>query len=182
MLIVFRKALEHLNNLKSGNKMTVAIIITVVCSPLLFLLWASIHEYSHLFAVKSYVRVIRSKIKLYPHRNESLGFVWASIRWHTNRRLTMRELAWVSFAPRWAGIIALVLFPLWSLMPSPEASLIWGVIWGGGLIDVFVGSLGISVNSDLRRASYGWNISPWILRISGMSAIIVSVMASILLI
>tara|TARA_Y100000590_G_scaffold468588_1_gene651889 strand:- start:771 stop:1973 length:1203 start_codon:yes stop_codon:yes gene_type:complete len=144
-------------------------------------LWCGIHETAHIIAARSYTKLSNVKFKLYPHKNKSLGFVWASVSWKPEKRLSDSEFAWVSIAPRFPDILAVILFPLWALMPNGTAMLIWGAIWGAGLIDLFVGSLGISKTSDLRRAAKGWECNPWILRINGMMLILVSAVTGVLL-
>ena len=155
-----------------------AIILAV---PIIFLAWAAIHELSHYLVARKYLNIISVDFFLYPHKSKSLGFVWARVKWLADRIPTNYELANISVAPRIPNLIAAIMFTLWSLMPTNILMLLWSGFWIGGLIDLFVGSLGINKQSDLQRVSNGWNLEPWILRVAGMSVVFSSIIISLLI-
>lgn len=71
------------------------------------------------------------------------------------------------------NLVAAAMFPFSSFFPG-QWSMVWLVFWGCGLVDLFVGSLGISPVSDLRRASESLGTNPWVLRIVGMVILLTS--------
>lgn len=157
------------------------IIATTFAVPVIFLIWAAIHELSHYIVAKKYLNITNVSFFLYPHNDEKLGFVWAKVKWKADRAPTEYEMAHICFAPRIPDFIAVFMFLLWPLMPTNTLMLIWAAFWIGGLIDLFVGSLGIGQYTDLRRVSNGWDIEPWIFRALGMSAIFCSLIGSLLI-
>ena len=134
-----------------------------------FFLWASLHELAHYAVLKRYRSNAEGRFTLYPHCHDG-RFLWARISWEFEGvDLSPTELAWVSFAPRWldlAGVLGTTVLALcsgWS----------WWALWfvillGGSFFDLLVGSLGTDPESDLQRATRGWGISRWALRVPGL--------------
>jgi len=159
--------------------MTLKIVIGLISVVPLFIIWASIHEFSHLLAVKKFVEVVWWKMKLYPHMSE-YGFRWASVEYKHTDPLTTGQQIMVSLAPRLPDTIAAILFPICAVLPEWWAW-IWLLLWGAGIVDLFVGSVGYSENSDLRKAAKNLDVSPWLLRLYGFGLILVSMGCAILL-
>lgn len=147
--------------------------------PIIFLIWSIIHELSHYFVLKQYVKIKTVKFRFYPHKLQSGQFAFASIRWTADRKLNEHQLAKMSIAPRIPNLLSVFLFTLWGIMPTTTLMLLWILFWGGGLVDLFVGSLGIRWESDLQRASRGFKINSWVIRSIGMSTILLSLLASV---
>ena len=78
------------------------------------------------------------------------------------------------------NLIAVISFVFFSLFPIPW-NYIWLIFWGAGLIDLLVGSLGISPYSDLRRAAESLNINPYILRVIGFALITLSIISGFII-
>jgi len=159
-----------------------AALFAVLC----FFAWTIIHELSHVAAAKLGPGVEWWKIKPYPHKNEYLGFVWASCRYRFSNTPTAKQEGWINFAPRLPDFLAAVLFPLGALMPWPFA-LFWCIFFGAGLIDMFTGSLGISKKSDLQRMitnmrESGWITHAWAFRMLYWVTILISVGVLLLII
>lgn len=109
------------------------------------------------------------------------NWYWARMRWtYQLPEYTPKERFWVKIAPRVPNLIAAICFALLSLMPMPFA-IFWGIFWGAGLVDFAVGSIGSSSSSDLQGASRALDISPWILRMTGFSIIVLSALLGLLL-
>lgn len=156
-------------------------LVSILLVPIVFFLWSAIHEVSHWIAVKVTVPIKDTKFYLYPHKSSSGLFYWARVSWtYTGRRLTKKERAWVSFAPRWFDLLALVLFPLAYLFSSWGA-LFWVAVWGGGIIDLINGSIDRSLGHDMRKYSKAWNINPWIFRIVGVVLALTSLVTGLIL-
>lgn len=139
-----------------------------------FFLWTTIHELSHIAAVKMTCGASIWRIWPYPHVNKG-SFYWARAMWWPLRQVNSEEQIWISLAPRIPDVIAALLFPLF-------LALHWwipAIIAGAGLVDLFTGSLGIRDHSDLRRAARAWKLSPWVLRVAGMAVIIASVITGL---
>jgi len=123
----------------------------------------------HLSAAQTLVGVKWYKIRPYPHFMDGKLY-FASIQYILEREPTEEEQAIISIAPRAAGLIACIALPFvaltgwWWLM----------ILVAGGVVDTFVGSLGIREHSDLRRAAKNAKMSPWQLRAAGMVAVFCS--------
>lgn len=128
--------------------------------------WSYIHEMSHILMAKYLVGLEWYKIKVYPHVDKRLGFVWASTRYMPKRKIESTERALISLTPRLPGIVACALAPLFVFLGifGDIPSLLWLIFWGAGVVDVITGSMGISKTSDLKRAAYELKLSPWLLR------------------
>jgi len=152
--------------------MHIAIGITgcVVAVVAAFFLWASLHELSHYIAIKRYRSNAKGEFFLYPHRHEG-RFLWARVSWEFEGvELSPTELAWVSFAPRWPDLVGVIGTTVLALALGWSWWALWLVILlGGSFFDLLIGSLGVNAESDLQRASRGWGISPWALRVPGLT-------------
>lgn len=130
--------------------------------------WAAIHEFSHLFVAKKFVNVVKWKMKLYPHKAEDGSWRFAAVWYWMDRNFTPKEQFAVSLAPRLPGLVACVLFPLGALFSGP-LYLLWSMFWGGGVVDLLYGSIGVSENSDLKKAARASGKSPWLFRAAGFA-------------
>lgn len=157
-------------------------LAAVIAVPVFFL-WNAIHEFSHLLAVKATIGYQWYKVNLFPqwYGNKWWQVRFGLIQWMPNigKPATPRQKALISFAPRFANFIAAALFPLFALFPG-YWSLLWIMIFGAGLVDFAVGSIGYTEISDLKKGSAALGISPWIARICGFGVIAVSVAIGIL--
>ena len=151
-----------------------------LCVPLVFLFWSGVHEVSHYLVARFFVGAKDVQFRLYPHRDERLGFVWASVSWTSEGFLSPRQRALVSLAPRVPDVIGCVAFSLWGLLPLGWWVWLWLLFWGGAVVDMFVGSLGTNPESDLARAARAWDVSPWLLRVGGMAVVLVSLFTLLL--
>jgi len=142
-------------------------------------LWTLLHEAAHALAAKLLMKAQDFKFNLYPHINEQKKFLFASVSWITpgTTRTDTKE-ALVLLAPRVMSLVAVIAFPFLLLFSMPLA-MFWAILWGAGLVDLFVGSLGISKASDLRRAAELLKFNPTVIRILGFAAIIASIFASL---
>ena len=120
---------------------------------LTYVVWAYIHEYTHLLIAKKLVGVNSYTIKLYPHNHSVLGFVFASVSYQLKRNITSTERAKISFAPRIPDLFALILFPFTS-----NLDLFWIILIGGGLIDTIRGSFVFSPTSDIKKYCEAWEL------------------------
>lgn len=148
-----------------------------------FFSWAFLHELSHGMAVKKYNKDITVSYKIYPHVEEGLGFVWASVSWiyPPGFKLTSNQKGWVSFAPRIIDIIGILITILLSvILPHSSYKLYALILAGGSIFDLLWGSIGHSSTSDLQRycKHWGWNVT-WT-RAIGISIGILSIIISAL--
>ena len=145
-----------------------------------FFLWSAMHELSHYFAVRLMRKITGGIFKIYPHF-EGSSFVFASVTTaYAGDPLSNRENAMQLLAPRVLDLLAVILVPLAGLFVAPWLQALWLVVWGAGIVDLAVGSNGISETSDLRRASdaLGWN--PWILRVIGWTFVVMAAVVTLL--
>lgn len=134
---------------------------------------AHLHEYLHLLATKITVGVDKYKIKVYPHIDSKLGFVWASVWTARAREANNFENGIIYFSPRFANILFAVIIALMCLQEF-ELSIYWKIFIASSMVDLFVGSLGVSEKSDLQMYSKYWNLNPWIPRLAGVAVSIFS--------
>ena len=137
-----------------------------------FFVWAAVHELSHAVVARWKLGARDFQFKLYPHWTVEGRFVFASVHWIPERNGL--EVG-VLLAPRVPDLLAVALFPL----TAPVDFLEWwqvalGCLAGGGLVDLFVGSLGISPLSDMRLAVREAKTNPNVLRVPGMVLVAVS--------
>lgn len=146
---------------------------------LVWSLWVIIHETSHALAAKLLMKAQDFHFKLYPHITEEKKFLFASVSYmvSTTVRTDTKE-AIVLLAPRLMNLVAAIAFPFLLLFPMPFA-MAWAILWGAGLVDLFVGSLGISSESDIRRAGKLLNFNSNVIRILGLATILASIFASL---
>lgn len=154
--------------------MTVVLLILAV--PVLLFVWTCIHELAHLVAAKLIVGADLIEFRPWPHTGDK-GFRWGSVSWFWYREPTAKESAFVSLAPRIPNLVAALLLPVSLLLPYPWSWIVGGFL-GAGLVDFLNGSVGKSEHSDLRKASVRLQVSPWLLRVIGLVAILVSLLAS----
>lgn len=146
---------------------------------IVWFLWTVIHEASHAIAAKVLMKAQDFKFKLYPHINEQKKFLFASVSWIIPRTArTDTKEAMVFLAPRVMSLVAVIAFPFLLLFPVPIA-MFWAILWGAGLVDLFVGSLGIFKESDLKRAAKLLKFNPTLIRVFGFVAILASIFASL---
>ena len=164
----------------------VALFLLVSALPLFFM-WATLHELAHWLTVKAFVPLRETKFTLYPHWSKDtwgtdLGtFYWARVQWwYKDKPLTENQMAWSLFAPRWLDLLAVLLFPL-AVLFGGWAGISWMTLWGGGLIDLLVGSIDRGSQHDMRRYSTLWGINPWIFRIGGPLLVLTSFIAGVTL-
>lgn len=147
------------------------VISTLITAPL----WIVIHEMSHILAAKQIAPVKDIKLWLYPHRDEEGKFYFARVRWSWDPWPVISDfvLAMVYLAPRIPDLFATLMFPYGFLFSNPWCY-VWYIFWAGGLIDLFVGSLGIRKYSDLQIASKFLKLNPWIFRTVGFTLVLIS--------
>lgn len=135
----------------------------------IFLIWVSIHEYSHLLMAKWLVGVSEYKIWLLPHKMNG-NFYFGRVVFIPKKELTDRQEVLVLMAPRIMGLVALILFPLIGLHVPPIVCL----LLLGGLIDWFHGFMGGNKETDIDRTAKLLNIDIGWLRFIGFSMAIIS--------
>lgn len=155
--------------------MILAILVTLIIS---YFFWAFVHEGSHVVAASLTSGIQWFKIMLFPHKYKGT-FRFAGCEYLPKREMTKEEYGFVSFAPRIPDLIAAIALPMAGFFDFGVYYAMWITFWTCGLVDFFIGSLGISKYSDLRRASACFNISPWILRVFGFSVIAISAFITI---
>ena len=136
-----------------------------------YFLWSYIHEYCHLYALRQIRNVKSYSFRLYPHRHEELGFVFASVSYNYDISLNKKEHAYVSFAPRIANFIAVFSFVFLCMFVNniPE---IYAVFMLGCSIDLLRGSYSRNETADIERYCEGWNLNKTLIKtIQTLSAI-----------
>jgi len=150
--------------------------------PLVWFLWTSAHEASHVIASGIVAKITDVKWWLYPHRDEQGNFYFAKVQWSWDpNTVKPNDLAITYLAPRFMNVIAALALPFAVLFPLPWM-IAWIIFWGAGIVDFFVGSMGISEYSDLKRAAAALNINPNMIRVAGFASITLSVVLCFLLI
>lgn len=144
-------------------------------------LWTLLHEASHVFVASLMAPVKRVSWKLYPHRDVSGNLYFAKVDWAWSKlpESSKRWRAMLYLAPRVMNVVASIAFPFSFIFSSPW-SYAWLIFWGGGLVDFFIGSIGRSNVSDLQRASNLLSLSPWVIRILGLSVVLSSLICFVL--
>ena len=143
-------------------------------------LWTLIHEISHILVANEIAPVKDIKFWLYPHIDEEGKFYFARVRWSWNPWPIVSDftLAMVYLAPRIPDLFATLMFPYGILFSSPW-KYIWYILWGGGLVDMFIGSLGIRKHSDLQISSKLLKIDPKIIRVISLVIIMTSIIMAV---
>jgi len=157
-------------------------ILLILEIPLVWFLWTAAHELSHFLFAKSFTEIYDVKWWLYPHRDEAGNFYFARVQWNWNEAPESPvQHAMIYLAPRIMDIVAAIALPFAALLPL-SWMIAWIIFWGAGIVDFFVGSLGMSELSDLRKASMYLNADPNILRVFGFVIIGISLFLCILFI
>lgn len=144
-------------------------------------LWTFLHEASHVLVARMMSPLREVRWWLYPHRDEDGNFFFAKVQWLWETQPSDSKWWWAALysAPRAMNLVAAVSFSLTSLFNSPW-SLVWMVLWGAGLVDFLVGSIGYSEKTDLRRTASALGLDPWVLRVVGFCIIVTSVLSGLL--
>lgn len=139
-------------------------------------LWNIIHEASHVLAAKIFGDVKSWTIKPYPHKNNgSFRFAGAYWTWDGDPPADGAR-GFIDLAPRIMDVVAIELLIV-ALFISGPAQILLLIFCAGGIIDLFVGSIGYSENSDLKKAAKRLDINPWKIRISGFVFCLLGVLA-----
>jgi len=147
--------------------------LLVAFAALCYVLWAAIHELSHVLMARLLVGISYWEINLIPKLKEAKHFriQFASCFYIPLKRVNEKQQAAISLAPRIPDVLGAIALPFVSLMPAPTSYFMM-VFCGSALVDLFVGSLGMSEKSDLRKAARNIDLSPWTLRLMGACVII----------
>jgi hypothetical protein len=142
--------------------------------------WTVAHEISHFLALKSVRNVSYWKIDLVPRIIQN-NIQWARINMvREGEPLNSNETALVYLAPRIMNLVASIMI-VFSFLLSGDLLIYWLLFWGAGLVDFFVGSLGVSPKSDLQIASKAINWNPNIIRFIGFIIILISLFTTVML-
>lgn len=128
--------------------------------------WNFLHEISHIIMAKLLVGAKNVEIHPYPHFSDE-SFYWSRSKWSYEESPTIYQKAAIYMAPRIIDILFIALMVITCLSHSSFA-IFWLIFCAGGVVDLFVGSLGIGENTDLIKTSKILNISPWWFRVSGL--------------
>ena len=139
------------------------LIFSIIAAILVYPLWMWIHEISHIRMADKLIGVTDVEMKLYPHMYGG-SFWWAFVFYRLQRAPRKQEQFLISLAPRIPDLIACALAPLAFLFGIYPL----GILLAGGIIDLFVGSLGRSPLSDLQKAASTGYMSEWELRGPGL--------------
>ena len=150
------------------------IIVGVLLAIASYFGWSYIHEMAHIIAAKKTVGLAKYELKIFPHIDPTAGFRWAACKYWYEQKPTAGNQALISLAPRIPDALAVIMFALTGLM-SGWLALVWGIVWGAGIVDLIVGSIGYSQFSDLRKAAVSIEWDPWILRLAGFAAAAASI-------
>jgi len=140
---------------------------------LTYFIWAYIHEYSHLSAIRHTIGISKYEIRIIPHKHEG-RFYWARITYKCIAHPTEYDLARIAFAPRVPAFVAALMFPIAPLLPD-TVFWFWSVFFAGGIVDTITGSIGWNENSDLQKVARAWHVSSWVLRVLYLSWVVASV-------
>lgn len=161
---------------------TIIIAIYIVFFILMFFVWAAIHEYSHVYAVRLCVPNAKTYIKLYPHKKDG-KFYWARASWEypSNVNIPAHDIGSIYFMPRIANLVFYTIAILPATMfgfAHPILGTFLALFALAGCVDLAYGSIGTTPNSDLQRVAKAWRMSPKKLRIFGwFNAILFSIAA-----
>jgi hypothetical protein len=141
----------------------------------LFPLWALLHELAHVAAAAWAAPIKSWGITLLPQREPDGSLRWAKANWVWADVPTMPRFSFVYLAPRVPDLLAAFALPLGPLLlPAPWPRLAWALVFGAGLVDLAVGSVGSSPSSDLQLAACAGKWSPWWGRVLGFAAVAIS--------
>ena len=157
------------------------ILIYIIAAVASLFAWNVIHEMSHILAAMAFGDIVDWKIKPYPHMKDG-KFRFAGAEWTWVGEVPGKEKkAWISFAPRIPNILAAFLLFVGFYLTG-VIQITWLIFCFAGIIDLAVGSLGISETSDLRKASVGLEINPWVFRVFGFTVSVTSIITILLII
>lgn len=141
--------------------------------------WIYLHEFAHALAGK-WLLGAKSIIYPFPHMHNG-KFYFGRTEWLSFTKTPTREkMIKISYAPRFVDFIGMVLLlTFFTFVPH----IIWTfpifVLLFGSVVDMFTGSLGIAVNTDIRKYSDDSTIRLWFCRITQMGMVVVCVVASV---
>jgi hypothetical protein len=151
-------------------------VIYCLVAILTLFLWNVIHEASHVLAAKALGNVKEWSIKPYPHKhNGKFRFAGAYWTWD-GEPPTDGARGCIDLAPRIMDVVAIELLIV-ALFISGLAQILLLIFCAGGIIDLFVGSIGYSDSSDLQKAAKRLEINPWKIRITGFVFCLLGVLA-----
>ena len=139
------------------------LILSLIAAVITYPLWMWIHEYSHIRAANKYVGVEWYKMYLYPHKFNGV-FYWARCQYLLKREPSSYELYKIAEAPRIPDFIACILLILASAFHLYPLV----ILLLGGVIDLFIGSLGIHPESDIQKEARYGRMNLWYLRTFNM--------------
>lgn len=154
-------------------------ILIIVFIPICYFVWTIIHELSHIYMAHKTIGINHWELDLIPKIDiKNFQFIFAYCFYTSKRQGTWKEKTFIYIAPRFPDFLGILALPFTCYIPEPY---FWFAIifCGGAIVDLFVGSLGISKKSDLRKAANEMRISPWWWRIFGFCIIICSLMKTI---
>jgi hypothetical protein len=130
--------------------------------------WLVIHEMSHVLMAMHVADVTEWKITPYPNRDEDGNWRFASSWYRFKEMPSAMRLAAISLAPRIPNLLAIAMLPATFFITGVWQILLL-IFLEAGVIDLVVGSMGITKNSDLCVASRHMGLWHWELRIAGLS-------------
>lgn len=140
-------------------------MFTIIYFIISYFCWAYIHEYSHLFQLKKYKDLKCYKMRLYPHVNKDLGFVFASVSYDYDGFLTRKEEAYVAVAPRIPSFISCLLFPFSHLVEFEFIQ----IFLMCGVIDMLRSAYNRNDSSDIYRFCKGFKLPIEIIQVITVS-------------
>ncbi|MHA1665942.1 MAG: hypothetical protein ACTSW7_01040 [Candidatus Thorarchaeota archaeon] len=132
---------------------------------------------SHVYMAHKLIGITYWEINLIPklpQEANSFRIQFASCFYTPGKLPTKKQQAAISIAPRIPDILGAIALPFTCYTSEPFSYFLM-IFFGSALIDLFVGSLGMSKKSDLRKASNKLGLSPWWLRIFGFLTILCSI-------
>ena len=150
--------------------MTEAFIVICV-----YITWAFLHEMSHVLVAKWVVGITDYSIVLYPHKHDGKWY-WARSSYVFSQEPTVEQRACVFFAPRLLSSVACLAFVFGSIIGNW-----WYIFWLGGVVDHFIGSLGIGGHSDLYRTAMYAGTTRGYLRVLLLSVLFTSCVLAFML-
>jgi hypothetical protein len=141
-------------------------------------LWTLLHEGAHVLAAVLLAGARVQHFRPWPHITADRRFVFGSMSWVSLYELSAPSgrswrLALISLAPRIPNAVAALVLPFGPLFDG-WTEVVWAMVWGAGLVDLGVGSLGVSPWSDLRRGARALGRPAWVFRVLGWTLLVVS--------
>ena len=157
------------------------ILLYILIGIATWFVWSIFHEMSHVVAAKLLGNVEWWKIKLLPHKYNG-KFYFARSYWAYKDGLpTVNKQGMILLAPRVLNVLSTL--TAITLMGTAFASFghtAFMIMLLGGTVDLLVGSLGLTEQSDLRVASEKFNVTPWVGRMFGFMLTLGAVLALVL--